>query len=401
MTYRTEVVDPNDRVSQLAAQVCVQSRGNNPFLEAVDRSRGSFRGMVGFRWSRSILEAMMRREICELPQADGAGHKPQAYSFLGNPLRFRQLAWELAAMNYDDIAITGGLPVAMLSSIIDAARATPENLRHFEAIFAGATQMLADTKTIMLTGETALMRYAITAFCDEQDPRQLLLCWGGTALGLMADELPRTQVEVEPNMAIIGLLERGHRCNGTTRLIDIARAVYGNDQKTLAESHDAAEFFGLVASPSICYANFLSKLYGWREDGTLGEMVVPIAAAAHITGGGFAKFREVLPEGMGATFNELPRPPQVLWQAQKLSETTDNPLSDFDMYDTFGGGVGAMLVVRKDYVGRVCTLASEDSIDAQPIGFIQRSNNRELAIRSKFAMSTKATGGMIVGYPNE
>ncbi len=124
--YHDQIVAPGDRFSSLARSICVGSFGNSPAI-TIHRAGAGMRAMDGFKWNRTILEAMLRGEVYEVAQSDGAGGKPQFFTLCNTPEAFRALCWEIITMNADDVACRGGLPVLMLSSNIDVKRITNKN----------------------------------------------------------------------------------------------------------------------------------------------------------------------------------------------------------------------------------------------------------------------------------
>ena len=59
-SYYREIIDPGDRGSALAHQVCVESYGNCQALHVVPHNPRNFRGSVGYLWQKWVLNEMDR-----------------------------------------------------------------------------------------------------------------------------------------------------------------------------------------------------------------------------------------------------------------------------------------------------------------------------------------------------
>lgn len=89
-SYHDQIVAPGDRFSELARKVCVRSFNNSTAL-TIERGGEGMRAMDGFVWNPSVLEAMLRGEIYEVAQSDGAGGKTQFFTLANTPEAFRGL----------------------------------------------------------------------------------------------------------------------------------------------------------------------------------------------------------------------------------------------------------------------------------------------------------------------
>lgn len=382
--YHTQIVAPGDRFSKLARKVCVGSFSNSTAL-TVERGGEGMRAMDGFVWNRPVLEAMIRGEIYEVPQSDGAGGKPQFFALLGSVNAFHGLGWEVITMNADDLACRGGLPVLMLSSNIDVKGITDENWLHCEALITGFGAALSASKLVLITGETAVMKHSITAFCDTGDPRQLILTWGATCLGLASRSKQPNGATITPGMVIIGFRDKGYRCNGGTKFTNIVLDTWGPDANAIMDNPDALAFIEKLVVPSQSYAGTIARLNGWQLDGSLSDPLANLHGVAHITGGGiWSKLVEILPEGVGANLDAMPEPAPVLLEAQRLASKTGSPMTDFECHGTFHGGCGLMIICSESDVGRVLNEARADGHDPYVVGKTTASLKNEVTVRSRF-----------------
>ncbi len=389
--YFKETIEPGDWVSALAKDINNASLMNNSILWPVIRGRGSFRGMVGVKWSRNVLEAMLRDEMYEIFSNDGAGHKPGCFTLLSEPKHFSFLGWEIIEMCYEDIVRDGGLPVAMAANQIDFKKITKENLPLIKALLLGYSKALKETRTINITGETAAMKLAITTFCDDGSPEQLILTWTGTALGLGHADKEIDGSAIEDSMPIVGFYENGARCNGYTKLITIGMKKWGKaGSANQLPMPEALRYFEELCIPSVNYSRTITRVHGWLPDGSIKKADVEIAGIAHITGGGvWGKLGEILPQGIGAGLGLMPEPPAILRQAQEIShEVCDadlTPITDLDAYGDFHGGCGMLVIVKSEKdAERLINEAKKDGITASVVGMTIASKDSEIRIFSRF-----------------
>jgi len=394
--YKKEVVEPGDRASQLAKEICFQSHNNCPAVIVIPHQPDNFRGPVGFVWKGHILEQMMRNEIhpnnkvffwtmMEEVENDGAGGKPQFFTLIGAPGIFYDLGWEIIAMTADDFARSGRFP-AVIDNEINVKQITEENFRLFEAVMEGYKAALEKANLVNITGEVAIMKHSITAFCDTGSDAQLILTWGASCIGLAHQNLLIDNSKIKPGMPIIGFWEPGYRCNGGTFFTNLILKKFGPDVQKIMENLEAMEFVRKLTVPSISYAKTICRLIGWKPDGNIGKPLAKIVGIAHITGGGiWGKFKEILPDGVGAHLYFMPQPADVLLEAQELSWDTDIRLTDYQAYGTLHGGCGMLIAAEelKD-ISAIIEEAKKDDIYAQHVGETTESPEREIVIYSKF-----------------
>lgn len=394
--YKQEVIAPGDRASALAHEVCVQSYGNCQAIHVVPHQHqsGNFRGPVGFVWKRNIL-AMMQYQVdgkgrltdwtmLEEVENDGAGGKPQFFTLLGLPEVFRGLGWEIIAMNADDFARTGRFPSVMTNDL-QIQRITEDNFHLVQALMQGYGVALQKTGLTNITGETAVMRHSITAFCDTKSAGQLVLTWGGTCIGLAHRELLIDGSRIEPKMAVVGFWEPGYRCNGGTFFTNLIFEKWGTDIPSLLLNPEVRDFVMKLIVPSQSYARAITRLVGWYPAGSAGKPLARIYGIAHITGGGvWGKFGEILPPGVGARLERMPKPADVLLQAQQLSWDTSLRLTDYQAYSAFHGGCGMLLVCHPDDANIIIAHAANNDVRASVVGITTKSADSEVLIHSRF-----------------
>ena len=268
---------------------------------------------------------------------------------------------------------------------INAKRVTEKNFHLFKAVIDGYSDALAKTGLVNITGEVAIMKHCITAFCDASDDSQLILTWGASCVGLCDKDKLLSPTNITDDMAVVALPEEGYRCNGGTFFTNIILSKWGADARKLFDNTEARAFVRKLTVPSVCYTPFMLELTGWKSV-HWGESGQPeIIAGAHITGGGIMKkFCEMLPAGVGAELGTMPEPPEVLKEAQDYSQGTPYRLSDWEAHRTLHGGCGMLLVTTKRSVPAILERSKHWGIRAVEVGSTTKSPKSEVLINSRF-----------------
>jgi phosphoribosylaminoimidazole (AIR) synthetase len=385
--YDAEVIAPGDRASKLAKDICVASYGNNAAVQVIPRQPGNFRGPVDLAWKKTILQQMLEDKITWNVQNDGAGGKPQFFSIIGTEEVFERLGWEIIVMVIDDIARNGGYPV-VFSNDVNAQKVTEENFHLVKAMFRGMGQILKETDQVNITGEFAIMQHSVCSFFDRNSKEQLILNWAGTGIGLTRSDRVIDGSRIGLGMPIVGFWEPGYRCNGGTQFTNLIIANWAvvNGVKGIWDSQDAMKFIEQLTIPSLSYAKTLTRANGWLPGGKISDPLVDMTGIAHLTGGGVGKFKELLPVGIGARLDNMPKPANVLLQAQQISRLyPDLKMSDEKCHTTFHGGCGMMVVCATEKDAHELIVEAEtDLVKAQIIGETVESETNDVIIDSKF-----------------
>ena len=392
--YRSEVIAPGDLASQIGREVCKNSIGNSLAVHVVSHDTSSFRGGMGYLWKKHILLRMLNHKIrngkitdwnmMETVENDGAGGKPQFPTFLGSIGGFYRLGWELVVMCAEDVVRRGGFPCIMLNQA-DIKNVNKRNLAKVRAFFRGYSDALKSAGLVNITGETAIMKNSITAFCDTGDPTQLILTLSGACVGLLAREKMFESDVILPEMPIVGLFEDGYRCNGGGAFTRIIQEIGGIDMKEAMKDPKLRAFVRELTVSSRYYGRTITRIHGWCPDGRTKRALAIILAIAHITGGGiWVKFGEMLPKGIGAELDKMPLPPKALRMAFELSKKTRQPMSEWNAYGDFHGGPGMILVCEPGHENRIIEECRRDGIRAGVIGKTTSSKQREVTIISRY-----------------
>jgi len=391
-TYLEEIVHPGDRASALAHQININSYPNSSVVRVHShRPTDDFRGPVDYMYSAGILEGFRCGTMRMHTANDGLGSKAQWASMLGTPEAFRTLGFDLLAMCADDIVRFGGLPLVMTNQV-DARLITDENFHLFKALMDGYGEALKAANLVGITGKTAVMIKNITGFADDFGKDSLWMAWSGCCNGVTSSVMKMDpHRDIRPGMPIIGLGERGYRCNGGTQFMRIIERLWGSDRKALLGSEEARDFITALTAPSVLYAPYVSELLGWQSNGCQNYVNHGIKGIAHITGGGvWEKLGAILPKGIGADLDQMPHPPEVLTRAQALADEAGIPMTEHECYGTFHGGCGEFLVCENTDAAEcvrhgLSSLSGDEGVDVQIVGYTTESPESEIRIQSRFA----------------
>jgi len=384
--YKNEVINPGDEASKIAKDICFKTHDFCPAVKIIPRQSNSFRGGVDFIWRDHILQEMIDGKMRMSVENDGAGGKPQFFTLLNTPEAFKGLGWEIIEMVAGDFARSGRFP-AVIDNEMNVKKVTKSGLVLFKATMEGYADALKETNLVNITGEVAIMKHSITAFCDDGSDDQFILTWGASCLGLSHPDHYIDGSEIKPGMVIVGFYEPGYRCNGGTFFTNVLLKKFGPKISQIRENDEAMDFVKQLTIPSKGYTKTITRLVGWTSDGRLGEPMAEIAGIAHITGGGvWGKFGELLPTGVGACLNSMPEPAPVLLKGQEFSwDIPGLRLNDWQAYGTLHGGCGMVLVCKtKQDAQIVIREAQKDGVQAQVIGKTFESMDNEIVIHSKF-----------------
>ncbi len=394
--YKDEVIDPGDVISQFASEINRQSYKNCPAVTIIPHKSNDFRGPVGWMWQTHILQGMLENHqhlhghrikwvMLEEVENDGAGGKPQFHTIIGTEEVFMGLPWEIIEMCFEDFVRSGRFPAIFMNQI-DIKSVTKNNLPLFKAAFTGLGKALKKVNLACITGETAIMKHSITAFCDTGAPEQAICTWSGACIGLAHRDKLLDGSKIAPGQPIVGFWEPGYRCNGGTFFTNLLLKIYGSVENIL-KSSDARAFIEKLCVPSKHYGRTILRLHGWNDDGSIREALANIVGIAHITGGGvWAKLGDLLPNGIGADLNNMPKPADVLLEAQEMSWDIEGlRLTDLQAHGTLHGGCGMFVVAEIDEdAERIIAEAEADGIEAQIVGHTTTSDENEITIVSRF-----------------
>jgi len=250
----------------------------------------------------------------------------------------------------------------------------------------GYDKALKQSNLMNITGEVAILKHSLTAFCDTGSKKQFILTWGASCLGLAHKDLLIDNSKIKPGMPIVGFWEPGYRCNGGTFFTNLVLRKFGPEIEKIFNNQKAIKFVKDLTIPSKSYAKTISRIVGWGSDGSINSPLAKITGIGHITGGGiWEKFREILPRGVGAKLDKMPKPAKILLKAQEMSWDTDIKLTDHQAYGTLHGGCGMLIIAEKPADAEaIIKEAKKDGIKSQIVGQTTSSSKKEIIIHSQF-----------------
>lgn len=382
--------NPGDIANDIARRVSRESINNSEAIKPM-RHDLEHMGFKGYILSQSADKLFFENKynktggikqmvVSEKPEIDCIGTKIQFYSYFLRPERLKYIAEDLIGSTADDLARSGRKPL-WIASDIHLKQITEENLPLFTAMMEGYGEALEKTELVNLTTKIAILKYGITAFCDRNSSHQLILNWSATCHGLVHEEKLLDGSKIKPGMPIVGLLEPSIRINGGTYIADLVKALYEK-----GEVDAAMQLISKTAMPSKIYCNLINYTHGWLSDGSIQRAIATIAGIAHITGGGiWKKLGEILPPGVGALLNNMPKH-LFLIEIQALSQLFNHlKLGDFEMMKKFHGGCGMHVICETEQdADLLIDLAGQFDIKAQKIGKTIQSHTNEIIIHSRF-----------------
>lgn len=247
---------------------------------------------------------------------DGVGTKVLVAAALN---RWEGVGVDLVAMSVNDVLTAGAEPLFFLDYLATGAL----DPAWAEVVVAGVDQGCLLAGCALLGGETAEMPGAYAPGVADM---------AGTAIGrLMSDRVPAPPVEA--GMTILGIASSGFHSNGYSLL----RQVLAERGVSLADPvpGDARSWGEALLEPTRIYVQPVLSLL----------KVCPVAAMAHITGGGLTENLPRVLGGRGAVLGpvEWPWPPEMA--AFRELAQMDIP----EMGRVFNLGVGFALVVAPEW----------------------------------------------------
>ncbi|MDH5442491.1 MAG: AIR synthase-related protein [Candidatus Nomurabacteria bacterium] len=358
-----------DDFSKFASDMCRATFNNSPFVNIHDLSKG-FRGPRPY-------------EITSVPKGyfvdiapDGVGTK---VIIIDSAESYRNAYQDVYAMTAGDITRYGGLPV-IFSSVLDVntlGEPGSETYNNFAEMIRGLGDLAKEQKIVVLKGETA----ELGACVGSTNPMaKNMFNIAGFATGIFHPDKMITGKNIADGQIVIALREYGFRSNGISSVRKALEIKHGPDwyKKESAKADVLA-----CSTPSTLYDIFLSHLSGWYGN----DSYVNVHAIAHITGGGIVgKLAEdfLKPKELSAYLFDLFNPPAIMDELKEV-----RGMSNQEVYGSWNGGQGVLLVVDRKDMDRVIMLAKKFNIEAQFCGHICKEDKPNIKIRSKFSTGEK------------
>src|SRR5262245_8333703 len=273
------------------------------------------------------------KEPVLVSSTDGVGTKAMVAHAAG---RFDTIGLDLVAMCVDDILCQGAEPLFFLD-YISVGALDPDQI---DALVSGVVEGCRQAGCALVGGEMAEHPGAMA-------PGEFDLV--GFVVGVVERSRVLTGEASRPGDVLVGPASPGLRSNGYSlaRRVLIERSGLSLDDELFPGRAGADE----LLVPSVIYAPAVGRL--------LGD--VDVRAVAHITGGGIVgNLPRVLPAGVDARLDrsawEVPR---VFGEIQRRGG-----VSDEEMARVFNLGLGMVVVVPPEDVGRTLALLAESGVAA-------------------------------------
>lgn len=329
------------------------------------------------------------KNFVNVMHADGAGTKSiLAYLYwreTGDASVWKGIAQDAIVMNLDDLLCVGIYDNIIFNSTIDRNKnLIPAEV--LEQVITGTQEFFDLMKTFginiqYLGGETADVGDVVRTVAVN---------------GTMTARWPKSKVisneKIESGNVIIGLASFGKATyeknynsgigsNGlTSARHDILSKYYAENFK---ESYDNSldsevvyigdnritEIKGIL-SPTKTYAPLLKNLLEKNFDKIYGLI--------HCSGGGQTKCLKYIPENVRVIKDNLFQPPSIFNEIKKASNADDR-----EMYQVFNMGCRMEIYTEEDYAETIIEEAASFKIDAQIIGKVEESDNKELIIKTE------------------
>lgn len=357
-------VEAGDSFSAIAGRLCRSTYGNCRFVRIHDLSLGSFRGPRPF----SLTEGL---GLMFDAGPDGVGTKVLLHDAL---MTHRFAARDLLAMTIGDLTRFGGLP-AVFWNILGVKSLGEPGTPRFN-LFVGVLEELVkaanEIGVVVHKGETAEKGACVGT---DNPHANAPFDWEGVSYGIFRQDKMIYGDRVQPGDVVIALREDGFRSNGISSVRAAFERHYGPNYYSLEE---AREDLLAAVTPSVLYDRMLATANGWFEENL--QSLIDVRLIAHITGGGFKKFSELLePTGLSATLYDLFDLPGIMRSCADW-----RGFGDRQVYDTWNGGQGMLVVVPPHEVQNFLDHSAKFGITAQVCGDITPSAQTTVTLVSKY-----------------
>ena len=277
------------------------------------------------------------REPVLVSGADGVGTK----LMLANLLNHHQsIGIDLVAMCVNDILVCGAEPLFFLDYYATGALDIEKSKR----IITGIADGCVISGAALIGGETAEMPGMYDS--DEYD-------LAGFAVGVVEKSAILDKQNVKPGHSILGLMSSGCHSNGYSLVRKVLEVSADSPSMPLGDSTLAEQ----LMAPTRIYVNSIINLLNH----------LPIAALAHITGGGITEnIPRSLPEGTVANIYSHALPEVAIFNWLQ----TKGAITDAEMRRTFNCGIGMAVIVAEEHEAAATALLIEYGESVIKIGDI-------------------------------
>ncbi len=338
-------------------------------------------------------------EFCNIMHADGAGTKSSlAYAYwkeTGDISVWKGIAQDALIMNIDDLLCVGAtdnilvsstigrnkllVPGEVIAAIINGTEDILEELRAMGiGVYAtgGETADVGDLVRTIIVDSTVTCRMKRSDVIDNGNIQD-----GDVIVGLSSSGQATYEKEYNGGMGSNGLTSARHDVFSRYLAENYpetydgavpASLVYSGSLLLTDKVKDAPINAGkLVLSPTRTYAPVVKKI--------LDKLRSKIHGMVHCTGGAQTKILHFLPDNLKVTKDNLFKLPPLFRVIQEESKT------DWaEMYKVFNMGHRMEFYVPKEIANDIIEISKSFNIDAQIIGYVEKSSQKSLTIKSEF-----------------
>ncbi|MHB8294893.1 MAG: phosphoribosylformylglycinamidine cyclo-ligase [Acidimicrobiales bacterium] len=319
---------------------------------AAATARPGVMGGIGAFAGLFDLAELGYRDPLLVASTDGVGTKAWVASAT---VRYSTIGIDLVAMLVDDLACSGAEPLFVLDYLA-VDRLSPEMVAE---IVSGVADGCRIAGAALLGGETAEHRGGM----GDGDGFDL----AGTAIGVVERDRVLSPAAVRPGDVLVGLCSPGLRCNGYSlaraallgaggRGLD-APAYTGPAYTGPAHTGAAVSLADELLRPSVIYARHVNEL----------AARLPVAALAHITGGGIAhNLARAMPPGCDALVD------RCCWEVPPIFAELQRAggVADAEMWRVFNMGIGMIAVIPAGAATDAVGLLGDLGLEALAIGSV-------------------------------
>lgn len=334
---------------------------------------------------------------CNIMHADGAGTKSSlAYIYwreTGDLSVWKGIAQDALIMNVDDLLCVGAtdnillsstigrnkklIPGEVIAAIINATNELCEELASLGVHIyptGGETADVGDLVRTIIVDSTVSCRMKRSDVIDNANIQA-----GDLIVGLSSSGQATYETSYNGGMGSNGLTSARHDLFANYLAQKYPESYDNSIPSDLVYSGgmrltDAIEGLGidagkLVLSPTRTYAPVISQIIKTLKD--------EIHGMVHCSGGAQTKILHFLGEGLKVMKNNLFPIPPLFELIQQHSGTSWN-----EMYKVFNMGHRMEIYLPETYAQQVIDISRSFQIDAQIVGYVDSSENRELVIES-------------------
>ncbi len=264
---------------------------------------------------------------------------------------FDTLGYDLLAMVVDD-AVCLGAEVTSITNTIDCQKVEPSVIG---PLMKGLAKACQEQKIVIPGGEIAELNTMVNGYT-----------WNAAAVGIVAKDRVINGSKITPGDKIIGLPAQGFRSNGFSLIRHILTNEFGSEwynqtYDNPADPDNSGKTWGeVMLTPCRIFHNDLLTILGRHGQ----PRQIDIKGLVHITGGGLrGNISRILPDGIGADFNDLIAPLPFMTKLIEIGQVDRE-----EAYKTWNMGMAMALVVAPEDEEQTLQHLEKVGIQAQTVG---------------------------------